>query len=725
MSESVRPKIEFSETDLAFWRQEIKDSRQKREDVATQFGWKHNLDRYAPRALKSTLQADASGDSNVNMGVDFADVERKKAALFFDTPKVGLTVKQDREIKPKSLEEAAALTALGRPLMLSTLLAWYQDMLNTMLGPQRANAKHAVKKAIFECLCPSGIGPVTVGYQVTMKTVQRETPVLDALGQVVMKPVPAIQQAGVALGLMAPAPPEPLTELVDVEVPIFERWFISPFSSKSVLIPASYKDTEYRRAPWMGNDWRKPTSQVRREYNLPKDWKGKADDSVKVTFDEPAGTQVDEARAGDPYVTGTEIFYRTELRSSEEVHPEAMRKLVLVDGADEPLVHCDSPYQDFDELGQMTPDSLTGFVVRPLTLRDMSDSAWVPSDCAVTRQLTREGEKYREQILEQRDGNKLVIAFDSSKMDPTATDKIKKANGVIWVPLEGGALAAGVDQIMAQVAQPTLGRETYMGMDRIDTDRERILGIGANTVGAASKGKKTATESTYVNRNSEARFEQERQAVLEWFLDVVAAFDTLVLRYADERIATEILGETRGKLWATFKGHLTGGYKFSTSVDSGKYLDIEVDRRQSLQAYGQLRQDPMINPRPMLTEIAEKHGWDPAEFVVEPQKPEHEMKASISFKATEDFNPANPSFAINVELARQAGWRISPESVQLAQGQASAVTQGMLPVSGVGRDPNAPPAAEHGGLQPKAPTINQHVQDETGQRTGPQAGSVM
>lgn len=712
MSETKAEKLPFTEKDLAFWRAEIKAARQKREEVSTQYGWKQNLDRYAPKALKSGT---VNSDSDVNMGVDFADVERKKAALFFDTPELGFKVIQDRELTPKTPEQAAALQAVGKPVMLSTLTAWHQDMVNTMLGPQRANAKHAVIKSIFECLCPSGIGPVSIGYQVTMKKVPRETPVLDEFGQPMMKPVPAIERVTSALGLTPPPMPEPLTQMIDVDVPIYERWFISPFSPMSVLVPASFKDTDFRRAPWLGNDWRKPASQVRREYHLKADWNASADESVKVTFDDPTG-HVEEEAAGDPYVTGVEIFYRTELRSETEVHPEAMRKLVLVDGHNEPLVHIDSPYQDFDpETGAMSPDSLKGFVVRPLVLRDLSDSAWVPSDCSVTRQLTREGEKYREQVLEQRDGNKLVVAFDSAKIDPTAIDKIKKANGVMWVPLEGGALASGVDSIMAQVAQPTTGRETYMGMDVIDRDRERILGIGANQAGAQSKTRKTATESTYVNRNSEARFEQERQRVLEWFLDVAAAFDTLLIRYADERVAVEILGETRGKLWALFKGHLAGCYSYNLAVDSGKYLDIEADRQQTLQTYGQIRKDPMINPRPLLRKIALNLGEDPAEFVVEPQKPEKEMKASISFKATEDFNPMNPSFAINVELARQAGWQISEEAVKLAQGQAG----GMSIVSGVAANPGQQGQPAHPGMMEKAPTINQHVVDASGDRSGP------
>lgn len=714
MSESTTRVLPLDEKDLAFWRNEIKMARQKRDEISTAYGWDDNLKRYNPKAAKSALGVP---NADVNTGADFRDVERKKAALFYDTPTVGLTVTQDREVQP-------ATPQVPKPLQLSTLVSWHGEILNELLGPQHANIKPTVLEAIFNCLCPSGVGPVTVGYQVTMKTIDQETPLIDPVTQQpVMQPPPLLETAKAAFGLAPPPMPTPVMTTVKVEVPIYERWFVSTTSPKALLIPASYKSTQHQRAPWLGQDWRKPLSQVRREYSLPKDWTaGAADDQTKPYFEGRDSGTVDEDAAGDPYVTGVDLYYRTQLRSEKEVHPEAMRHLVLVDGKDTPVIHRDSPYQDFTDRGELTPDSLTGFCVRPLVLRQLTDSAWVASDCAVTGQLTKEGEKYRAQILEQRDGNKMVIAFDSDKMDPTAKDKIVKANGVIWVPLVGGALTQGKDSIMQQVAQPSLGRETYAGMDVIDRDREQILGIGANQTGIQTKGRRTATENTIVQRNSEARFEQERQCVLEWFIDVVSAFDTLVLRYADERIAVQILGETRGRLWAQFKGALAGGYGYNLHVDSGKYLDIEADRRQILQFYGQVRQDPFINPRLILTEMAEKFGYDPAEFITEPKKPEKDLKASVTIKG-ELLDPSLPQFPIYISLLRQGGWEISEDDVKLAQQQALAQTGGMLPVSGVGPDPKQHGAKPHPGMMQKAPTINQHVVDESGDRSGPKVST--
>jgi hypothetical protein len=701
--------LPFSEKDLSFWRTEIKQARQMREDVADRYGWEENLKRYVPRPAKF----DGKQDSDVNMGADFRDVERKKAALFYDRPDVSLEVPQDYQVVPPGPE-------MPKGLELSTLTAWHQELLNELLGPQHANVKPTILKAIFNCLCPSGVGPVSVGYHVTMKTVKTMAPVMDPVtGQPMMQPPTLQETIGAALGMASPMP-QPLMQEIEVEVPIDERWFVAEGSPKALLIPSSYRSTDFQRAPWIGKDWRKPVSQVRREYGLPKDWKASATDDAQKPYFDNQNPSVSDEDAGDPFVSGVEITYRTQIRVEDEVHPDAMRRLVLVDGHDTPLEHRDSPWQDFTETGELTPDSLRGFPERPLVLRDLSDSAWIPSDCAVTRQLTREGEKYRKQILEQRDGNKMVIAFDAGKMDPTAKDKIVNANGVIWVPLQEGALAQGKDAIMVQVAQPSLGRESYMGMDVIDHDRAGVLGIDANQSGAQARGRKTATEQSIIQRNSEARFEQERQRVLEWYLDVVAAFDTLVLRYADERIAVKVLGETRGKLWAQFKGALAGGYGYNLRVDSGKYLDIEADRRQMLQFYNQVRQDPFINPRLILKDLAEKFGYDPAEFIVEPQKPGKELKASVAIKG-ELLDPALPQFPIFISLLRQGGWQISESDVQMAQQQAQAQTGGMLPIAGVGPDPNAPPPQQHPGAAPMAPTINQHQADESGDLSGPKA----
>ena len=52
-----------------------------------------------------------------------------------------------------------------------------------------------------------------------------------------------------------------------------------------MLLPADLRDTDYQKsAAWMGYEWRKPASEIRREYDLPKDWEPKGSEAERPYF---------------------------------------------------------------------------------------------------------------------------------------------------------------------------------------------------------------------------------------------------------------------------------------------------------------------------------------------------------------------------------------------------------------------------------------------------------
>ena len=126
--------IPLTPEQVTYWRGEITRSRAKRKEVIERYGWDDNLKRYEPPKPKE--------GSEINLGVDFADVERKKAALLFDTPSVALQTHMEDRL------QAVAL---------------HQQLLNTLLGPQHIDFQPTALQALFNCLCPSGVGPVVIG----------------------------------------------------------------------------------------------------------------------------------------------------------------------------------------------------------------------------------------------------------------------------------------------------------------------------------------------------------------------------------------------------------------------------------------------------------------------------------------------------------------------------------------------------------------------------------
>lgn len=672
MTPDTKP-IPLSEERRTFWQRAVKKAREERKKIADKHDWDGNLERYEPGDKRS---------KDINIGVDFSDVERKKAALLFDTPSVSLT---------------------DGPPELAAAIAVHAELLNTLLGPEHADAQPTALKAIFNCLCPSGVGPVIVGYHCTKQPIKAQVPMMDPLTQ---QPV------------MDPLTMQPQTEEQEIEIPIHEKWFVTELSPKSLLLPTERKSTDFQRGPWIGHDWQKPTSQVRREYGLPKDWTGHGKAEDPPLFERDQDRSDDDV--GDPLVSGFTIWYRAELEAEDgqAVHPELVRILSMAEGVEEPLEHRDSPDQTLltegPEVGRLSPDSLIGFNVRPLVLRDLTDSAWVSSDCAQTAALTKEQNKYRTMALQKRDTNVSVIAYDSSLADLIEDAKKKAGTGAtIWIPAPEGSIQGG--QLKAvQLAQAVQQRDTYTDQELIRQDRAQILGIDRNQAGVSSGPKKTATESSITQRNTDARFEQERQRVLKWYLyDIVRPFDALVLRYCDQRMATQILGPQKGPFWFQNKQALAGGYRYSIQMDSGKYLDVEQSRQQMLSVINFAAKSPFVNQSFLWQKMAEVFGYDPTQFLTQPEPPKPEPpRVNLAFSGQDLAAPQGP---VVLAILEQLGVQIPPQAVQMMQSaqamQQELAQQEALLGASAKQD-------THGGPADKAERIDQHTASLTGKLPG-------
>lgn len=684
---SVEP---LNEDDLSAWRKAITAARMQRDAVAERFDWQGNIDRYAPKDVKRAAQ-------DVNIGADFADVERKKAALFYSAPDISFVSDgPSLPLAPPTPAQPGQPQPPPPPTWGSLTLV-HQQLINELLSDAQLGVKGTVGKSLLDVLLPAGVGPVRVGY--------------TAITQPIPMPVP--DPTGMAS--VDPATGEPAVQMVPV--PIHEEFFVSRLSPMALLLPTEFRDTDIRNAAWVGYEFIKPVSQLRAEYDVDEDVDIPTG-GEKPYFGKDDAPPEDQ---GDPPVSGVYIEYRGALYGKTR-HPKEIWCLVLVEGMDTPLKHAKSPHQTFGEDGRLSPDSIKDFTILPLWIRDLPDSAWVPSDSTLTGPLTRELNKYRTQAIQQRDSARQVILYDPSKLTPEVKDKIEAGEINTMVPVAPEALAAGVNTIMAQVVTASLGRESYVGQDYMQADREKIHGISANQTGANASRKTTATEASIVNRNTEARFNQEQARVLAWYLSVVRTLDTLVLRYGDERLAITLLGPERGKFWAQFKGMLAGGYRYEVQTDSGKYMDAEASRRQLLQMYQMVRQDPLINPKPLIDKLLTAWGIDPVEGMAPPKPPQPTPpQVGVSFKG-EDFSPLSPQFPLVVKMAQQGGWQITPEDVQAAQAGAQQLQQQALIAQAMAgpATPGQPPAAtKHGGAATQQMPISKRQMDESGAQPGP------
>jgi len=379
---------------------------------------------------------------------------------------------------------------------------------------------------------------------------------------------------------------------------------------------------------------------------------------------------------------------------------------------DQPAVHKGLACQTIGPDGRLTPDSMVGYPLHPLALRDLTDSPYVAADCTLTGPLTRELNKFRTQIVQRREGSKLHFFIDVSRVNDEVRQKITQGDAPTMIPVEPGALDAGADKLMAQVPAITLGRENYDGQHMIERDRAQILGVDANQVGASGAGgAKTATEITQVQRNADARFEQERQRALEWWLTGVQKVAALVLRYGD-RLAVDILGPERGQVWVQAKSkNLFGAFRYEVVIDSGNYVDVESKKRQTMQLYNMTAKDPATHHEELLVQLATEFGLDPAKWIVtkQPEARPDPPALSINVKP-EDLDPALPSYVGTHAILTAGGIKGLPPPLTMAQPPQPPGVPGMPPRPGLPPGaPGQPPPAPHEGMVPKAPMLNSHM----------------
>jgi hypothetical protein len=623
------------------------------------------------RALKRYAQAKYEADRyDVNALMDFRHVENKKASMFHQTPTMQL-----QPVDPKD-----------QSIPYTEILPLRQKYLNHQLGQHGANAKRAFHKAIVDAIAASCWIVLKIGYE------NRTLPVPD--------PVTGKPMIG--------------PDGKPVNVPIWDRAFMSRVSPMKALVPHDFRDTDFDESPWLGVRGVMPLSQAKRQPNwtIPNVVRG-----ADGRFTSIGAVHKDEAvfshgltneGDGDPLIEYDEIWYKAHLFDSDVWHPELYRCLVLIKGLDEPACCVDSPYQTLSDDGSLSDDSLIGNPIHIGSLRDLPDSAYVPCDLVVGEQLSREVNKFRTQAIRKRGKNEPFTVVAEGLGQPLI-EKIAANEGPIPVP-DHYIDAGGQQKAIAVVQAGTEPRDNFTAQDYAERDWQQALGSSDARSGQISKKKVTATEIRNVAGNAAARDETEKQRVSEIFVGAVWKFDTILQRTATPQKLQKVLGSQGAVLWQQWQA-LPGKYAYSIVPDSGTYLDAQQARASQIDEYNIFRKDERVNPDTLLEKAARVCGYDPATFIAPPRdKVMEPPTASISFKGEDVSNPAMGNLLL--DFCANSGLKMRPETIQaFAQMAAAYVMQtltGGQPI-GAAADGNG-----HGGAADRTEPINKHSSQKTG-----------
>ena len=663
------------------WQAEVDRSRTLAETYWPE--WEASLNYYVGQVPgDADLRVDAN--TTVNVNADFYNVELKVAQLFYDTPALALTSKGEFQAPMPAMQMPGAPPQ--PPPDASPIVAAHRELLNELLGADHADVLTTVQKAIKDCLLTAGVGATKIGYTPTMETIP--TP-------------PELMQAGMT---------EPT-----IERPIDEQWYWDRIPSKKFRIPADFHDTDYDKAPWLGMEFRIPLNQAKRTLNIPDEYEGTQERDEKVLSDIDAKNQDTSAI---PYLDGIEIFYYAYIFDEDVINPQVIRRHVIVSGIEGFVEKSnESPFQTLLPNGKLSADSMRGYPIHVLSLRDVPDSAFIPSDSKMARPLVRELCKFRSQQVQERDANLPRFLYDSSKLTPDTVAKISDGTIGAMIPVEEGVLAGGADNIMIQVTQGSQTRGSYAANDYIQRDLEKTLGIDAAATGVQGQGSATATEIATVDKHRNVRIDSERRRVLAWYLKGVTKFSSLVCRFMTPQLAVPYIGTKMSQSWASWnKQQWDGRFVFGAKPDSQIKLDAASERKFALDIYQFLAKDPHVNRAALLKGLLEKASIDPSEVLVaQPPEQHDEPTISFAFKGEDLIGPQAPMVR---EILAQGGIEISPAAIQESAGQLlQQITLGLRDASGKATPAMAGPA-KHGGTTEKVRPLDQQSADLSGQRSG-------
>lgn len=665
--------------DLKFWRSEVESANTAQEKLYPE--WQTNIDWYTGKSPDAAQAAKDHADF-VNVNVDFYQVEQKLAQLFYETPELQLSAKGALKLLGQMGQPGAPASDDQQRAVLGA----HRALLDELLGDDHADIlSRAVHPAIKDCLCVSGVGPVLLGYEPTLRE------------------IPAPAQFGSMLGLQD-----------SVKVPIYERWYGLHFSPRKFLKPADCTDTDWDRAPWLGMRFRMPLTVAKREGLVPDTFNGTNTRDEHVLNDaskasEPSGVQ---------YVDGQAIWYRAAIFDATAAHPELYRELILIDGLDKEARHRDSPHQTLLPNGRLSGDSMMGNPIHPLSIRFVPDTADTPSDAQMTRPLVRELCKFRTQMVQERDANILRVVYDSEKFPPEVLEKIKNGTLGTMIGLEPGALAQGIGAIMAEVTKGSTARQTYLANDYITHDIEKTHAMDATAQGVSGGGEESATKTALVERNRNVRLDHERRQVLRWYLRLVDKMSALACRYVNPVLASQLLGDVQAQAWLAWdKQSADARLAFTAKPDSQIHVDGAARVKQLLDLYQFCAKDPNVVRVELLKELFAAEGLDPSKLVIDQLPPQHpDPSLAFSFKGEDVIGPQAP---IVLEILAQGGIQISQEAIDQAGGQLfKQIALGLRDASGKAT-PAVTKPQEHGGTAEQVRPLSQQSADKSGQRSGP------
>lgn len=606
----------LTEEQVKAWFEEIRRAEDRLKQQETQ--WDMLLDEYLPVVEKSGTPEMPKVNGH------FRNVHTKLGQLFPSSPDLILSPCEpgpadnsmpnpmQQFVPPGTMDPATGQPLVLPPISLEEIVSIKQQILKKTLGRDGIKGNRLMQELLFDVEAWSGIAACKIGYKCVFKAIQKP--------KMIQPPPPP----GAVLNLND-APLVPATDAMGQpimetqQIPIFEEWYGKRFSPKKLLFDADLNSTRYDEdAKWWGMifymspKWaQKPIEEGGLGLTEEETGKGAEDDRRHSYSSDTVG------KKKPTLLKCYEIFAKASYYT-DELHPQAINHLVLVDGVQKRApIWRTSPDQEFDENHRLTRDSLIGSPIRILTVRDMADSPFPKSDAAFTNNGIKQESTYLRQSVKLRDSAIGKYLYDQGAFDEDEVKVIRDGEAGAFIGVKDGQLSQGAEKVFTTTAQVKGSRDSYEGWDRLKRNNDEMIGISPTQAGVQTDTVRTATEIDKFSSAARGRNENEKDRVIDWWLDLARGIDQLLMRYATEQQWIELVGEEGSRKMQIWNNKIISlKCLYEMAPDSMMHTDNEQDFNQNLKLYNITAPDPLANRPYLLRRMFRSRGLDPAKAVL-------------------------------------------------------------------------------------------------------------
>jgi hypothetical protein len=670
----------------SFWRGQIAASKRQVDDRLQD--WQTNVNFRVQKPFGGVGDNESSAADRVAVPEDWARTRQKTAQLSFQLPKI------IADPTAPQFEPAAPLVSAA---------------VNKILDSE-SRASYMIDECLADVINAAGLMVSKVGIDIRYEEVQEPNP--PTLEQI------PLEEGG---GVREVPPAQPFTV---VRHKISQRIYWDRLSPADFLWPAEFKSSDWDKAAWLGHKGRLPVPEARRRWKLAPTWEPPKAARHKSLADNVLPT---ESLVSDE-VEYTEIWYYAALIDGDKVHPDCIRTIIFVEGQDQPVVHEDTPWQQWVPSPPVPapapaaappavppapgapvaaapppppPPSLPHYVglrklpIRVATLQYISDMAVPPSDSEAARPQVREMIRSRSQMIRQRDHSVPLRWFDVNRIDDDVIQKMRAGEWQDMIPLNGGG-----ERAIGEIARANYPRENFEFQHVIGADLDRAWSLGSNQFGAVNNTIRSAAEVKAIGGANDVRLEYEKARVNRYIAEGASIIFSLLQRYLDQTMWVKIVGEQGiERLTPVTDQTLSGDYDFTFKADSSDRVDVGARLDRAIKTYNLMAKSPTCNASAWEKEILELSGFDPAKFLRPPQqKGPDNANISFRFSGEDMLNP------MAVAAMLKSGYDIGPDDIKAAAMMIRDAIASMPNAMAMG----APPTVGQTTGQPNTPAPQSH-----------------